>query len=297
MKQAPVNAPHRPITTAVSPDLRRARMLPLPPVFPCPWASAYGEDRHGLWQAFEVAGVRQVLRWIPPGKFMMGSPLNEAQRGESEVQHSVELTAGHWVADTACTQALWVAVEVDSNPSRFTNDPENPVENVSWLDVVNDFLPRLNAQVPGLNAVLPAEALWEYACRADAEQSTPFSFGKHINSKQVNFDGNFPLTGSAKSANRKQTVPVKALPCNGWGLYQMHGNVWEWCADWFAPYAKDAMVDPTGPLETQAKGAGRVLRGGSWIGDARGCRSAQRDARSPDLRGVSVGFRLARGAS
>jgi formylglycine-generating enzyme len=289
----------KPRDRAVSPaaNAPRARLLPLPPVFPCAWAAAYGEDSFGLWQAFDVAGVRQVLRWLPPGKFIMGSPLTESERDDSEVQHSVEFTAGHWLADTACTQALWVAVMGQANRSRFTNDSENPVENVSWLDVVNDFLPRLNAQVPGLNAVLPTEALWEYACRADTEQSTPFSFGEHINSEQVNFDGNFPMAGSAKSAYRQQTVPVKALPRNSWGLYQMHGNVFEWCADWLVPYAKDAVVDPTGPLETPVKGAGRVLRGGSWLYDARYCRSAQRDASVPDDRGGSMGFRLARGAS
>ena len=129
---------------------RRARITPLPPQFPCDWAVAYGEDAHGLWQAFEVAGVRQVMRWLPPGEFTMGSPKHEPGRWDEETEHPVHLTAGFWLADTACTQALWAAVTGGANRSGFKDDPQNPVERVSWADLVDQFLPSLNAQVPGL---------------------------------------------------------------------------------------------------------------------------------------------------
>ena len=276
---------------------RRARITPLPPQFPNDWAVAYGEDAHGLWQAFEVAGVRQVMRWIPPGRFTMGSPATEPGRWDDETEHPVRLTAGLWLADTACSQALWAMVMGGANSSHFKDDPLNPVEQVSWADVVDEFLPRLNAQVPGLAAALPTEAQWEYACRGDAEPNTPFWFGEQIDSDQVNFDGTEPSPGSKGSKYRRTTVPVKALPCNSWGLYQMHGNVWEWCADWDAPYPTGEVENPAGPSEAPTESARRVLRGGAWIDLARYCRSAMRNAYAPGHRRRSIGFRLARAAS
>ena len=270
----------------------RGRLLPLPPDFPAAWASAYGEDRHGLWQAFEVAGVQQVMRWIPPGRFLMGSPDTEPGRDDDERLHPVRLSQGFWLADTACTQALWAAVMAGTNPTDFKNDLQNPVEQVSWTDVVDEFMPRLNARVPALQACLPTEAQWEYACRGDAPVNTPFWFGDQIDSGLVNFDGNDPMPGGKKSEYRRHTVPVTALPCNGWGLYQMHGNVWEWCADGFESLAADEAVDPVPP-----EAAGRVLRGGGWVYDARSCRSAMRSASVPGVRFHNFGFRLARAAS
>ena len=276
---------------------QRARLLPLPlpSEFPAAWASAYGEDRHGLWQAFEVAGVRQVMRWIPPGQFLMGSPKTEPGRWDFEHQHRVRLTQGFWLADTACTQALWLAVLGGKNPSGFNDDAQNPVEQVSWTDVVEVFMPRLNALVPELNARLPTEAQWEFACRGDAADNTPFWFGREIGSEQVNFNGTEPSPGATKSAYRKRTVPVTALPCNAWGLYQMHGNVWEWCADWYDKYPAEAVENPTGPGKQPSETAGRVLRGGSWIYGARYCRSALRNVNVPGRRNDDFGFRLARG--
>ena len=269
----------------------RARLVPLPSVFPCPWAVAYGEDRCGLWQAFEVASVRQVLRWVPPGRFLMGSPESEAERFDDERQHAVTLTRGFWLGETACTQALWQVVMGD-NPSAFKDDAEAPVEQVSWNDVMERFLPTLNRKVKGLEAALPSEAQWEYACRAGTE--TPFWFGSQIDSEQVNFDGNHPMSGGRKSVYRKRTLGVKALPANGWGLYQMHGNVWEWCADRRGAYSQGEAIDPV--AEARSSGpTGRVLRGGCWIGGARDCRSANRDANEPSGRFGSIGFRLVRG--
>jgi formylglycine-generating enzyme required for sulfatase activity len=260
--------------------------LALPSDFPAAWASAWGQDRFGLWQAFTVKGVTQVLRWIPGGTFMMGSPEKEADwRFADETRHEVTLSQGYWLADTACTQALWRVV-LDEAPSRFEGD-ERPVESVSWDDVVGRFLPELNRLVHGLEAVLPTEAQWEYACRAGT--TTPFFFGKALSTEQANYDGNFPYGEAEKGEYRQETVAVQALPANAWGLYQMHGNVREWCADWLGEYPHEAVVDPTGPDE----GRGRVLRGGGWIGGGIDCRSANRIGFEPGGR-VGFGFRLVR---
>jgi formylglycine-generating enzyme len=264
----------------------------LPPVMPFRWVSAYGEDRTGLWQAFEVAGVRQVMRWIPPGEFQMGSPKDEPERSDDERQHRVVLTEGFWLADTACTQELWEAV-MTNNPSRFKDNPQNPVEQVSWLDITDEFLPKLNALAPGLDLVLPTEAQWEYACRAGT--TTPFSFGEQITTDQVNYDGDLPYAGGKKGEYREKTVPVKALPTNPWGLHQMHGNVWEWCVDEYAEYPEGTVENPV-VHQDKKESRQRVLRGGSWINFGRDCRSASRSAHGPDVRYDGVGLRLARGA-
>ena len=264
----------------------------LPVEFPAAWASDWGEDTYGLWMSFCYRGVRQQLRWIMPGEFLMGSPPSEAQRENDETQHRVRLTQGFWLADTTCTQALWQAVMGD-NPSYFQG-AEQPVEQVSWQNV-QDFLGRFNAMVSGQGFRLPTEAEWEYACRAGT--TTPFWFGSQITPEQVNYDGNYPYGGGKKGLDRGETVAVKALPCNGWGLYQMHGNVWEWCQDWYAPYttaaaatAEVAAVDPVGP----AWGSWRVIRGGSWFGNGWVARAATRRSDVPRFRVHDRGFRLAR---
>jgi formylglycine-generating enzyme required for sulfatase activity len=168
------------------------------------------------------------------------------------------------------------------------------VENVSWDDVVNWFVPKLNKLVRGLDMELPTEAQWEYACRAGRQ--TPFWFGEQITPDQVNYDGNYPYAGGKKGEYRKNTVPVKALPANGWGLYQMHGNLLEWCSDWLEDYPEGDVVDPKGPAERQDnESARRVLRGGCWLDSGGSCRSARRFAYPPDDRGGAFGFRLCRG--
>ncbi len=257
------------------------------------WARDQGVDAQGWWAEFEVKGLVQRMRWIPPGQFLMGSPENEPQRtaeGEyAETQHQVTLTQGFWLADTTCTQALWRAV-LGESPSRFVGD-ERPVEQVSWDDLVQRFLPALNALVPGVEAVLPTEAQWEYACRAGT--TSPFAFGDNITTDQVNYCGNYPYAGGPKGQYREQTLDVKALPANAWGLHQMHGNVWEWCADWVGPYPGEGVIEPLGP----PGGRRRVLRGGTWIGDGGYCRSAIRLGFDPGNRGGGIGFRLARGSS
>ena len=264
----------------------------LPPLFPEAWASGWGQDRFGLWQSFTVGDATQMLRWIPLGDFLMGSPKDAREResfGNDETQHTVILTRGFWLADTACTQALWRAV-LDESPSRFKGD-DLPVDEVSWTDIVERFLPALNEAVPGLEAALPTEAQWEYACRAGT--TTPFSFGANISPEQVNYNSNYPYADGKKGLYREKTVPVKALPANAWGLYQMHGNVWEWCADWLDEYPEGTLVDPVGP----ADGRERVLRGGGWrsYGGGWNCRSAFRYGFEPGNRSGYYGFRLARG--
>ncbi|MGR9108790.1 MAG: formylglycine-generating enzyme family protein [Gammaproteobacteria bacterium] len=261
---------------------------PLPKPFPEDWAREWGEDRFGLWMALVYKDVPQTFRWIPGGRFLMGSPKNEPQREDNEIQHEVTLSRGFWLAETACTQALWSAVMGD-NPSRFQG-LDLPVETVSWEDA-QEFIRKLNADLPGAGFRLPSEAEWEYACRAGS--TTPFHFGDNITPEQVNYDGNYPYAGGAKGLYREETVAVKSLPCNRWGLYEMHGNVWEWCQDWYGDYARDAVVDPAGPPEGEA----RVLRGGGWFDNARDARSAYRFRDEPGYRNGLTGFRLARGQS
>ena len=276
----------------------RARPAPVPVPAPGPavvralpdWMHDEGADQIGRWCEFKVGGVVQRMRWIEPGAFWMGSPLNKAERQSNELRHRVVLTKGFWLADTACTQALWQAV-VGTNPSHFRGDPQLPVERVSWNDITGVFLPKLHALVPGLDLELPSEAQWEYACRAGT--TTPFSFGLQVTSEQVNFDGNYPYNGGEKSQYRERTVPVKSLPANPWGLHEMHGNVWEWCADQFRAYPPGEETDPVVHQDHHGTRL-RVLRGGSWIDYGRYCRCANRDASVPDDRYPYFGFRLAR---
>jgi len=246
------------------------------------FASAAGQDQYGTWCEIEIENVVQRLRWIAPGEFWMGSPASEAERQADEgPRHRVRLTQGYWLADTACTQALWHAV-MGSNPSRFKDDPENPVETVSWDDV-QEFLRTLHWLLPNSAPVLPTEAEWEYACRAGTR--APFSFGDNITPEQVNYDGNRPYPGGKPGLDREKTIPVTALPANAWGLYQMHGNVLEWCADGKRIYGDRLETDPRGP-EPEGGDAWRVMRGGSWFSEAGKARSAFRH------RGTRVSHRL-----
>ncbi|TAN53799.1 MAG: formylglycine-generating enzyme family protein [Methylococcaceae bacterium] len=250
-------------------------------------AGPLGWDEYGLYADLTIDNATQRFRWIEPGSFLMGSPDDEPERFGDETQHPVTLTQGYWLADTACTQALWQAL-MREDPSRFSDDPDNPVETVSWKDA-QAFVTKLNAAVPGLNACLPTEAQWEYACRAGTQ--TPFAFGGNITPEQVNYDGRYPYAGGEKRLYRKKNVPVRALPCNAWGLYQMHGNVWEWCGDWFGEYPAGEAIDPTAPEHAQS----RVLRGGSWFNRGGFVRSAYRRRHTPDDCYGHFGFRLALG--
>lgn len=245
----------------------------------------HGEDEYGLYAGIRVGKYTQIMRAIRAGSFMMGSPEGEHERFPDELLHNVSLTEDFWLADTACTQGLWKEV-MGWNPSRFKR-MKRPVETVSWDDV-QEFLARLNQRVPGLNATLPTEAQWEYACRAGT--TTPFGFGETVDTDQANFDGNYPYRAQdTKGQYRGQMVDVKALPPNPWGLYQMDGNVWEWCLDGPREYTQDSVVDPLGPQDDGP----RVLRGGSWCNDAGYLRCASRDHGCHTLRSGNFGFRIA----
>ena len=256
------------------------------------WASCHGPadtDHFGLSAYIGFYGrVMQRFRWLEPGRFLMGSPLDEPERETwgRETLHEVRLSKGFWLADTAVTQELWHFV-MRGNPSKFQGR-ELPADNVSWEDA-QLFLQRLNAMVPGLNARLPTEAEWEYACRAGS--SGPFSFGSQITPEQANCNGAFPYHNSTKGDFRRCTVPVKSLPPNAWGLYEMHGNVWEWCQDWWQEdLGCDAALDPQGP----DCGGFRAARGGSWFLGGKAARSAARGRFAQDFRNDRIGFRIAR---
>ncbi|MBL8460799.1 MAG: formylglycine-generating enzyme family protein [Zoogloea sp.] len=260
-----------------------------PDPFPPACASAWGDDPYGLWCEIEVGGVVQRLRWVEPGVFMMGSSEDERGRVAGEIaedwwkndiecegpQHQVTLTRGFWLSDTACTQALWLAVLGGKNPSGFSGDLERPVETVSWDEVTERFLQGLQRHLGDeVAVVLPTEAEWEYACRAGTK--TAYAFGE-------------AFEPSRATVNSKETVRVKAYPPNPWGLYQMHGNVWEWCADDQRPYGAWPVTDPAGDRE----GAVRALRGGTWNGVPGRARSAFRDGSHRHDRYNLIGFRFA----
>lgn len=230
---------------------------------------------------------------IPPGSFMMGSPQREPFRNEDETPHLVSLTRGFLIQETEVTQAQWKAV-MGSNPSFFTECGDQcPVERVSWNDVAR-FLEALNKRGEGRYR-LPTEAEWEYACRAGSKSA--FSWGDEPDCTKGMFNNN-PRRGVAKclanvlarGLKPGSPAPVRSYPPNQWGLYDMHGNVWEWCQDWYGPYPKKEVVDPKGPEQ----GSFKVRRGGSWFKYATFGRSANRNYAHPASRYNTTGFRLVR---
>jgi formylglycine-generating enzyme required for sulfatase activity len=235
------------------------------------------------------ASVKLDMLWVEPGTFTMGSPTTEAGRqADREDEHNVTLTQGFYLGKYEVTQAQYEAVmtgntdSLSATPSEWPNNPNRPVEKVSWADA-QIFLTRLNAQqsanMPtGWAYVLPTESQWEYACRAGT--TTIYSWGNDINSTRANYS----VSGLS------QTRDVGYYAANPWGFFDMHGNVWEWTADWYqAAYPMgNPVVDPTGP----ASGSRRVRRGGSWNGDGLSLRSAKRDSITPSPRLLNLGFRV-----
>jgi formylglycine-generating enzyme required for sulfatase activity len=210
--------------------------------------------------------MRLVL--IRPGTFMMGSPNSEQGREPKEnPQHEVVITRPFYMGVTEVTQAQHEAV-MGMNPSQFKG-PTNPVESVSWEDVV-EFCRKLSEKTRR-TVRLPTEAEWEYACRAGSK--TRFSFG---DSDSVL--GEYAWWGRSNSGGK--THPVGQKRPNAWGLYDMHGNVWEWCADRYGPYSSETSVDPQGATS----GGLRVMRGGSWNSDGGGFRCADRGSYGPARR-------------
>ncbi len=237
-------------------------------------------DEYGLYVEINVGGEILTLRYIPPGSFLMGSPDSEPKRFSNELQHAVTLTQGFWLGETAVTQALWQVVMGD-NPSYFKSESEAlPVEQVSWDDC-QAFFEKLNARLAaalgesmGEELTFPTEAQWEYACRAGS--CTAYATGDRMTIDQANLGGG-------------GTVDVSQFIANSWGLYQMHGNVYEWCLDGHRDYQAHPVTDPVGDLE----GPLHFLRGGCWVSNAQCCRSASRDAYSHGFRRNSVGVRVA----
>lgn len=252
------------------------------------WATDAGQDQYGFYADIQIFNTTQRFRWIVPANFLMGSPEDEVGRDDNETLHAVILTRGYWLADTACTQALWKAMMHD-NASHYKGE-NLPVENVNWSDI-QDFIEKLNKLNPELKLRLPTEAEWENACRAGA--SGVFNFEDELSLDKVNYRGTWEYKSDEWGEGAmQQTVDVKTekYQPNAWGLHQMHGNVWEWCQDWFADYTTETVIDPQGANN----GVSRVLRGGSWGTVGGGCRSACRIRYGPFERIYGAGFRLAR---
>ena len=228
--------------------------------------------------------VGMKLSLIPPGQFTMGSPPDEEWHRDGEVLHRVTLSKAFYIGTTEVTQAQWLAL-MGENPS-FFEDEDLPVETVTW-DQAAEFCRKLSDK-EGQTYRLATEAEWEYACRAGTE--TPFHTGPTITPKQANYDGNHKYGNGPKGPFRETTTPGNTFAPNAWGLHDMHGNVWEWCADWYAEYPKGPATDPTGPSEGQR----RIMRGGCWINFPAICRSANRASVPPVSWNFHLGFRVVR---
>ncbi|MEA3427924.1 MAG: formylglycine-generating enzyme family protein [Thermodesulfobacteriota bacterium] len=228
-------------------------------------------------RTYTVPSINYKMVYISPGTFMMGSPSNEQKRYSDERQHRVTLKKGFYMGATEVTQKQWKAV-MGNNPSKFKGD-DLPVEQVSWNDC-REFIRKLNRQEGGNKYRLPTEAEWEYACRAGSK--TRFCFGASDSRL-----GDYAWYGSNSSSN---THPVSRKKPNAWELYDMHGNVWEWCQDWKGGYPSGHVTDPEGP----PSGSDRVLRGGSWGSFAWYLRSADRRRSDPVSRDYNFGFRVVR---
>lgn len=237
----------------------------------------------------EEQGMKFI--YIQPGDFMMGSPLNEPERKNDETRHRITLTKGFYMQTTEVTQGQWKAV-MGKNPSRFNNCGDNcPVEQISW-NSVQDFIKKLNEIENTDKYRLPTESEWEYVCRAGA--NTPFSSGKCLSRYQANNAVTDPLPGCSKKGEyRGSPGPVASFPPNDWGLYDMHGNVFEWCQDWYEiKYPSEHVTDPPGPPASKGRIGVKARRGGGWNTADKDCRSASRSYASPDSYSSNIGFRL-----
>ncbi len=242
----------------------------------------------------KMNGIVVPFRWCPAGTFVMGSPKGEVGRSGDEDQVEVTLTKGFWMAETETTQQLYESV-MGTNPAHFKG-ASKPVERVSW-EGATEFCTRLTARERSAGRLsgtgvyrLPTEAEWEYACRAGTRTAT--AFGDTLSSRQANFDGDFPYNGAEKGPYLGETCEVGQYPANGWGLQDMHGNVWEWCQDAYAAELKGG-ADPVMDISADG-GAKRVLRGGSWSGLGLFCRSSYRNWSAPGGRDDIFGFRCLR---
>lgn len=260
-----------------------------PPVVPSTVAMGVMASQLRGRQAGETVSIDLATRvsmtfaWIPPGTFLMGSPANESDRKNDETQHNVTLTKGFWLGIHQVTQAQWQEI-MKANPKRVQKDDRCPVVHVSW-GMCQKFVHTLGQRTEK-QFRLPSEAEWEYACRAGT--TTPYSFGETISTDQANYDGTSTYGHGKVGVSRQNTTRVGKFLANAWGLYDMHGNVWEWCQDWYSLYSGSITEDPQGP----AKGELRVLRGGSWNSGPSECRSANRYGLGPGGRNGNCGCRV-----
>ena len=246
--------------------------------------------------------IGMKLAYIPAGKFLMGSPESEKRRYEHEgPEHEVRITKGFYLSVHHVTQGEYEKV-MGRNPSWFSaksggkaavvglKTERFPVDSVGYEEAVT-FCKQLAARKSEKGRVyrLPTEAEWEYACRGGAKMKTPFHFGESLSSHQANFDGCTPRFGAAQGPSLERTCEVGRFAPNGFGLCDMHGNVWEWCSDWYGEkyYAASPKDDPPGPRE----GEFRIVRGGGWKNGGGGCRSAYRSGEKYGQQ--YVGFRVA----
>jgi uncharacterized protein (TIGR02996 family) len=267
--------------------------------------------RQSRLQGLLAAGVQPVVpqlalagdfefAWIPPGSFLIGSPVREISRDPDETRHEVTLTHGFWLGIYPVTQDQWRTV-MGNNPSAFSRSGEDaqavaslsddevdrlPVENVSWDDLPA-FFAALGARL-GRVVRLPTEAEWEYACRAGT--TTPFHFGDVLNGEQANVDGKYPYGMARKGPSRERTTVVGSFPPNPWGLYDMHGNVGEWVRDSFRLDFEN--LPPTDPVQDVPDAPRRIFRGGAWDHRPIHCRCAYRNHVGPVARDNNVGFRV-----
>jgi len=232
-----------------------------------------------------VLGLGLEVEPIPAGTFIMGSTRNEPGRNPDEgpaVQ--VTISRDFWMGKYEVTQQQWQSL-MGTNPSHFHGDGHLPVENVSWTDATS-FCEKLTAQEQAAGRLpagyayrLPTEAEWEYACRAGTTTSY------YTGDKESDLDEAGWYSGNSE----KMAHPVGQKKPNAWGLYDMHGNVWEWCWDWYGSYGQAAVKDPSGPHE----GHFRVVRGGGWMRSLSASRSASRENHLESYRFANVGFRVA----
>lgn len=226
--------------------------------------------------------VKLELILIHPGKFLMGSPVDEEGHNDDEFQHVVNINKAFYLSKFLISQGQYFQI-IGSNNSYF-NGADRPVEMVSWYDAVS-FCEILTEKI-GKKIRLPFEAEWEYACRAGT--LTPYSTGDKLSISQGNYDSKLCLGNIEPIESKWTTTPIDKYPPNPWGLHDMHGNVWEWCYDWYGAYPDYELSDPKGPENGDIK----ILRGGSWFHGIYDARSAQRDGLDPGRRHSIYGFRV-----
>jgi formylglycine-generating enzyme required for sulfatase activity len=233
------------------------------------------------------SGIELVL--IPAGSFMMGSDHSQedSEEGDERPVHRVRINHSFYMGKYEVTQAQYYAL-MGTNPSCSKGD-NLPVERVGWPSALA-FIRKLNERNDGYTYRLPSEAEWEYACRAGT--TTDFAYGPSLSSSEANFDGTEPFGDAPKGINREQTTPVGSFAPNAWGLYDMHGNVMEWCMDAYHDSYDGAPADGSAWVEGAVTGW-RVLRGGSWFSSGNELRSPSRERLAPEICDESIGFRVA----